>query len=395
MTKKIGYGDPAICTVLLLLMVFEVPVFNVYLVAPTILFFYYAIIMRKGFIVGWDDLLLAAFIISYFVIDSVLEYSTLYKVMYASSLICAYMCGKRVLFQSGNINFNSIKVEKVIRIFAYAYFTYVLITIVYSVANGQFLLTRNPLNLWTGTLRAATHYGTMLVFPAAYGIYLLVSGLEKRKIIGGAIVVFCIAVSVMTASRTIIYMIPLGIVVCVLAEAKFHKTFNRRLAFTVGGLTVVVLTLFAMFQSNAFGIQDSFLSTQLGQRIMLGQVSTFKEDGRMVYNMFLFNHLSESFLGGGYTRLHSGRLHNLFLNVYDMGGIIPLSFLMIFFVKAVRKLNMTIKRPVLDAGVKTLVFLLYILVFVQMMLEPVMESVPIFVWCFLYVAGVMHSVARQ
>lgn len=395
MIRRNHYGDPSICVVLLLLMVFEVPVFNIYLLVPTILFLYYVIIMKKGFLVGWDDLFLIVFIISYFTIDSVLEYSTSYKVIYASSLICAYMCGKRMFFQNGNVEFNSMKVERVISIFAYAYLTYVLATMFYSMANGQFLLTRNPLNLWTGSLRAATHYGTMLVIPAAYGVYLMTTSLGKRKVIGVVIAVVCIAVSVLTASRTILYMIPLGIAVCVFVNAKFHEGLNKRVLITVVGLCLGTLVFGAMFHANLFGIYDVLQKTQLGQRLMHGQASSFRKDGRMMYNMFLFHHLSESFLGGGYTRLQSGRLHNLFLNVYDLGGIIPFSFLMTFSIKVIRRLNKTLKGTVLDANSKTLVLLLYILVFVQMMLEPVMESVPIFVWCFLYIVGAVFKVAKQ
>lgn len=93
--------------------------------------------------------------------------------------------------------------------------------------------------------------------------------------------------------------------------------------------------------------------------------------------------------------MHSGRLHNLFLNVYDLGGIIPFGFLVLFSVEVARKLKGVLKNSALNAGAKTLLLLLFILVFVQMMLEPVMESVPVFVWCFLYIAGAVHKVERQ
>ena len=135
---------------------------------------FYTLVYKRRPVANGEMLVLLIFIALYFIIDSKLQQSNTYKFWYAVSTVSLYTYVYYMRFDGLSREERSYKDDNVIEIIAITYTAYVLITVIYSSAHGQFVLTRNPLNLWTGTFRAATHYGTMSIIPLAYGLYLTV-----------------------------------------------------------------------------------------------------------------------------------------------------------------------------------------------------------------------------
>lgn len=387
--------EPFLCMALLVLIIFEIPYFNLFLVAGLLMLLFYTLVYKRRPVANGEMLVLLIFIALYFIIDSKLQQSNTYKFWYAVSTVSLYTYGYYMRFDGLSREERSYKVENVIKIIAIAYTAYVLITVIYSSARGQFVLTRNPLNLWTGTLRAATHYGTMSIIPLAYGLHLTVGNEEKRgKFVGWLLIIFAIAVAIITASRTVLLLIPLGAITAYFANIKMRGNFQRKhLNQLVGSLILLGLGVVS-FVTDMFGVQTLFFRTQLGQRYLLGYAPTLMNDGRVKNLEFFFQHLKQSLWGGGYSRTNAGNLHNVYLNVFDLSGIIPFSLLVLFTIWVVRDYKRVAKNNSVTISIRLLLLLVLSLSFVQMMLEPTMESVPVFMWCLLLICGMQNKVSH-
>ena len=393
MKKKVK--EPFLCMALLVLIIFEIPYFNLFLVAGSLMLLLYVLIYKRRPVANGEMLVLILFIALYFLIDSKLEQSNTYKFWYAVSTVSLYACGYYMRFDGLDLTERSNKIDRVIKIIAVAYTAYVLITVVYSSLQGQFAITRNPLNLWTGTLRAATHYGTMSIIPLAYGLHLTVGNEEKRgKLAGWLLILFAIVVAIITASRTVLLLIPLGAIIAYFTNIRMKGNFQQKhLNQLVGSLVLLGLGV-VMFVTDMFGIQTLFLRTQLGQRYVLGYAPTLMNDGRFKNLEFFFHHLRQSLWGGGYSRTNAGNLHNVYLNVFDLSGIIPFILLVLFTIWVIRDYKRIAKNNSVDIPTRLLLLLVLSLSFVQMLLEPTMESVPVFMWCLLMICGMQNKVSH-
>ena len=393
--NKSYYAEPFLCMALLVIMIFEVPFLKLYLVVGAVMLILYTVIYKRRPIINAEMVILLLFIILYFAIDTKLEVSTEYKIWYAISAVSLYACGFYMNFDGLNAEERSDKVTSVIKTIAIAYAAFVLVTMVYSTVKGQFAITRNPLNIWTGTLRAATHFGTMSLIPLAYGLYLIF--VEKSKTshkCGGLMVLFVTLVAIITGSRTAIFLVLIGAVIAYFANVKMQGEFTEKHLNQLLGVLVLLALGTAAFSMDVFGIQTLFYKSQLGQRYLLGYAPTLEEDNRWRNTVFFFQNISKSFWGGGYTRTNVGNIHNVYLNVFDLSGIIPFVLLIMFTLKVIGDYRRMRKNASVNISTALLLLLICLLTFIQLLLEPVMESVPVMIWCLLLIYGMQHKVSR-
>ena len=201
-------------------------------------------------------------------------------------------------------------------------------------------------------------------------------------------------IAVMTASRTVLLLIPIGAFIGYFANIKMQGVFTRRNLNQLVGTILLIGFGILSFMMNLFNIRTIFLSTQLGLRYLSGNIPTLKNDGRWINLSFFFQHISESLCGGGYSRQHAGNLHNVYLNVFDLSGIIPFLLLVLFTFCAFNNYRILGHNKSVDAKTHLLLLLVLSLAFMQMLLEPALESVPVFMWCIFLICGMQKKVSR-
>ena len=380
---------------LLVIMIFEVPFFKLFLISGAVMLILYTVIYKRHPFIDVAVFVLILFIVLYFAIDTKLESSTEYKVWYAISTISLYAYGDYMEFDGLSTKERSEKVTSVIKTIAIAYAAFVLVTMVYSIMKGQFAITRNPLNIWTGTLRAATHFGTMSLIPLAYGLYLIIATRSKMSHkYGWMLIIFVSLVAIITGSRTALFLVPIGFIIAYLADIKIQGVFTKKNLNQLLGALILFAFVTVAFLGDAFGFQTLFYKSQLGQRYLLGYAPTMTEDGRWKKTVFFFENISKSLWGGGYTRSNVGSIHNIYLDVFDLSGIIPFGLLIIFTLIVIGDYRRLRKSASVDDSTALLLLLICSLTFIQLLLEPVMESVPVMIWCLLLICGMQHKVSR-
>lgn len=380
---------PKIISVSLLLIIMEIP--YIFLVLPIVLFFYLLVIYHRKIVLNIDVLILCIFISTYFLFDSVTEYSIEYKLLYINSVILMYINGYCSFPNRFFLNSNKVVIRDIIKLIVVSYLLYVIISFIYSFIVGQFSISRNPLNIWTDEMRPATHYGSMLIIPVAYGVILFINEVGKKRLLGFGILIFSIIFSIITATRTTLLMIPIGFFInYMLDTAKTNKIKIKYVKQIICIVTMIIL-LTILFFMNAFGIQDLFFHSQMGIRYTTGHIPSLSEDGRWLNISFLIANVEKSFFGGGYTRINAGNLHNVFLNIYDLGGIIPFCLFLIFTYRRFIHINKLVKYIGLCVFDKMLVVIVFSFIFIQSMLEPIMESVPVLFWSVIYLCGLIDK----
>lgn len=393
--EEAKYKKESILYVLLLIMMIcEIP--YVFLVAPIILFIILFILNKKNKIrVNKEFIQISIFIISYFAMDTQLEQSTTFKVLYSLSVISIYLYGINSCSDLKTLELNSQKLQNIIKLISLTFLVYVVITIAINLIIRQFSISRNPIDIWNGTYRAATHYGTMLVFPMVYGCYqIILRNNFREKIFGSLIIIFAVFTCIITASRTILYLIPCVFIIIYYFKLKLDRKIKiRHIRQIVLSLTILAMGII-IFEMNFFNVQTIFNSSQLGLRYASGQATKLEEDSRLSNMVFLFKHLKESLMGGGFTRLHSGNTHNLWLNVYDLSGIVPFTALILYTVSNIKQLGKFIKNKMVGNDTKVLIVSIYIACMLQMVFEPILESVPVFFWSFIYMNGVIYTYSK-
>lgn len=383
---------PLFCLVTLIVMIVEIPYANFFLLASSVILVYYTIIYRKRIIITLPFVLLICFISSYFILDTYLKQTFTYKFLYALSVICIYQIGYQFIDTRDS---SDVIIEQIIRLISITYFFYVLVSIVNSVIKGQLAISRNPLNIWTGDLRAATHYGSMLVFPLAYGICLLFTNRDRKdKFLGILLTIGSLIQTLMIAGRSIILFTVLGIVIAYFYSIKLKGQFTSKHLKQLCLCLALIFMGYIVFEANIFNVQTIFNNSQMGKRLLNGQTSTIEEDGRMKHLRFFFENIKYSLWGGGYTRLHSGNLHNVYLNVFDLSGIVSFSFLVMFTLNVMSKFKKCLSFHFVKFETKMFLFVIFVLNFIQLFMEPVMESVPVMFWCLIMLTGMVEKVTK-
>lgn len=394
--------NPMIVILLLIIIIFEVPL--VFLIAPICLVVFMCFSnLSKNLPINLNVQVfyLSIFIITYFGFDNYLPQSGSFKVLYCASVIGMYFYGLNTHLLTGSKKDDSEYLRKVILLIAGCFYIYVLVTIINGVISGRFLISRNPFNIWTGTLRAATHYGTMLVFPVAVSCCGLLLGKRKlTKIVSLLVLLGAVLTCLLTASRTILYMIPIGLIVTVVFSSRFKilkmkKNVLQSIGmFMIGIVTFSILIgLFSIF--DLFDIKSKLMETQLGMRIINGDTSKIDDDPRLQYSLYYITHFSKYIWGGGHFRDEIGNAHNLWLNTYDIGGIVPFIFLLIYTFSILNTLRKLFYKKGIEQYLKVLVVVVYILCLIQMMLEPILESVPVFFWAFVLLNALVFKLVNQ
>ena len=389
------YREPYLSIILLVLLVFEFPFFNLFLVIGSLMILISVVLYKRRPVINTEMIVLSLFIVLYFVIDDNLAQSNSYKFWYVLSTISMYTYGYYMDFNEVSTKARSKRIEYVISVVAISYTSYLLLTVFNSLFRGQFSISRNPLNIWTGTFRAATHYGTMSVIPLAFGLFLIFTGTFKwKRRLGIMIVLFTGMLAVMTASRTIILLIPIGSIFGYFANVDMQGVLKKRnLNQLLGAILLLSIGIF-VFATNLFNTQSIFMSSPLGQRYLSGSIPTLENDGRLVNVRFFLEHIVGSIWGGGYTRQHAGNLHNVYLNVFDLSGIVPFLLLVLFTIMVVKDFKRLGQNKSVYFPNRLLLFLGFFLSFNQILLEPAMESVPVFMWCMFMICGMQRKVSR-
>ncbi len=277
-----------------------------------------------------------------------------------------------------------------IKLLIYGFSLHGMLNILIYTINPATMTERSMINIWGGQMTATLQ--NLLFIPTIsllfYGIYILKN--RKRKML---IIIAClIAVygSIISASRTVLYLVPVCFLIGMILTAE--KNHYKR-TYTVISVFVMVVLIVVAYEVNLFGIRSWVESSSLGERIATGisRNDSIIENARWTMSFKILSELP-SHLFGNITSVRYA--HNLFLDIAKYTGVIPAAGLLLWFVvEGVKHLEYTLSD--FSDEWDAILFSMASGFMIAFFLEPILEGLPIIFGAFCYLCGVMRGRRRR
>ena len=243
------------------------------------------------------------------------------------------------------------------------------------------------IDFWTGSYSAATAQG--ILFTPLVSIVWAVLLAKRRgflKIATLITIVVAVFYDFMLGGRSFFVLLALsGLIMIVIRLCNVNKAvFSAMKSILLIG--VLCLVAFALYQADFLSIKSSFESSYMAHRFSYQGMG---DDDRSQRWLYYIAHLSEGAFGGNVIGITSGYgyAHNLWLDVYDEAGLLPLLLLLLITVQSVVK---TIRVALCSDEFEQSIFLSFLVITIsQFLVEPVMQGSPLLFMAFAYFCGVI------
>ncbi len=382
----------AVCLIFTAIFIFEVP--KIVFFSPLLLFaafILYGLYTRRPLSCNIAAVVLFAFTVVFECFTYNPKYSLYYHAYIHLHAVFMYVIGLNFVNDKPVEERKKI-IEKFFLFIACAYIAYVGITFVnYYFNTPADLEARFYYSIWYSTVtKPATVISMSLVFALAFGTYALFYLKKTYKIIGALLVFIAIFINIVTGTRTLVFLFP------VLAAAEFFgwyifkkKKYKKGLILLGVCSGVFIAAVILYFSLRGFISQN--VESLVLRRFFTPTNSTKL---RFLYSLNVLKDFKLTYLGGGVHSRTFGTPHNIWLYIYDWGGIIPFALYAVFTGILIRDYVRLLKNKCLSVDFKALLSTILFLVFVEFMMEPFIDPLPSFyILCF-FVLGLVSGFSK-
>ena len=176
--------------------------------------------------------------------------------------------------------------------------------------------------------KPATVISMCFVFPLAYGSYALFYLKWFHKIIGALLIGLTVYVNFQTGTRTLVYVLPFLLA----AQFIFWLIFEKKKIIPGVVFSVLIFVSFAAAIYFLILNRESFAKQFAGSGFARFFDSHHTFDLRIQYSMNVLRNFRLDYFGGGVNSQALGTPHNIWLYIYDWGGIVPFCIFCVLFV---------------------------------------------------------------
>lgn len=303
-------------------------------------------------------------LLAFFSIIFVLLYETTIEnlLLYIVLPLLTFMTGWLVMKCCDDPN---IKLKRIIYVIVLACAIHAIFN---TITNGG-SANRVVIDYFTQEERSATGAGAINTFAMALLAYFFIVRSKIVKVLGIICVSIASIYSLLIGTRTqfIIMAITFLIILFLRIRESCPKQGTVKAVFI---LLMIVLICYMIYEKNLFGIADKLGETTLFAR--LGLETTKDSD---IYRMekykegivFIFSHL----IGGDKTVPY---FHNMWLDIGRLAGFIPTLLMLIHSILIFKHVILIFRKKDIDFEVRYLLLSLYLGVFMNFFVEPILEG---------------------
>ena len=231
-------------------------------------------------------------------------------------------------------------------------------------------------NIWTGGWTTATLQGTFFTLICSllfYSIYIVESRFKKVCLIFS--ILFCIYSTLQIASRTILIIIFITLIVNVMLYVYLNQTKYKRLLNIFLKMLLIISIIIICYNINFLKIKDIYEQSEFYNRVNSEYQTNLQEDPRfemyrtVIKEMFNYPMGGKKISGINYA-------HNLWLDIANVVGIIPFFLIVLYSIMTLLTIAKFIKNKYIREKKKYLVISLYSSMTINFMVEPILEGVP-------------------
>ena len=254
---------------------------------------------------------------------------------------------------------------------------------------------RNTYDFWTKDVLSATGQAPLALMMLAAVVIMLFTNARPRIKVWSVIILVAIFVYNLTlAGRTLFVMLMLifavSLLFLILKGERNSKKYKTLLI-----IVLIILMLTILYNSNAFGIKDSFESSNFYNRFFGQWGKDLDEDSRMEKKLNYLQDFGKSFWGGLHLRPLYGYAHDILLDTYDEAGILALIAMLVFLISSVIRMFSCIANKMLKFETKQWILGIYVAILVQFMVEPVLQGIPWMFMLFCFIHGMVTGLDKR
>ena len=291
-----------------------------------------------------------------------------------------YFCGY-VLINNKNIDYEDTYNKNIFIMTAGCCIHGLLNTISNLKSYGLNITARSLPDYWTGEIWVATGQATMFVLIVGYsfyGIFLKKTKHFTMRILSVIFLFIAIFYNLYTASRTILVILIIVYIISIIGSLNF-KVINNKMKYIII-IAVSILFIAIVYLNNIFGIREFVESMPLFNRLSSKNQTDLVDDDRINRWKFALNNFWKYPFGGLNIRRQISYIHNFWLDAYDVAGIVPLFFLLLYTIRSMKNALFIIISDQVNSNFKVLIAGVYISFLLQFMVEPILTGVP---WLFI------------
>ena len=248
---------------------------------------------------------------------------------------------------------------------------------------------RNTVDLWTNSVMAATGQAALACLPLALAVACLFMKSNKGlKFLAFASLVLIVMYNLVLAGRTLIALLLIAVVGALVHQLCGMKKGRLRLLLL---LLIIVLLLVFIYQINLLGVRDYVESSSLYARFFGEHAMDLDEDGRLNKKIYFLTNMFSYPFGGANMREQMGYAHDIYLDTYDEAGIFAFAAILIYIVASLIRMIKCVKDKTLPFQFRQVVFCVYLLLYIEFMVEPILQGMP---WLFASFCLIDGYVAR-
>ncbi len=252
---------------------------------------------------------------------------------------------------------------------------------------------RNTVDFWTNTNVAATGQAALACFALAVAIAIIFSKNSKARKLGAAItIVLILLYNLILSGRTLILLLLLTGVTAFLHRFLGQKKGKIKIILYV--LLLICIIIF-LYRSDFLGVRSMVEDSPLYNRFFGEQsVNDLDEDGRWERKLYHMQNMDRAIWGGAHIREKIGHAHDIFLDTYDEAGIFALLGMVVYLILTVRRLIGCLSSKTLSFDFKQRVLCIYLISYVEFMIEPILQGMPWMFALFCLMDGYVGRVLR-
>ena len=250
---------------------------------------------------------------------------------------------------------------------------------------------RNTVDIWTHDAMAATGQSSLACIPLGLSIAFLFSKTRTWvKILSATTVVVVILYNLVLSGRTLFIMLFVVTAIAFFHRLSMQKTGRMRVIVIL--LAIILLFVF-VYQANLFNIREFIEGTPIYDRFFGKENTTeLDEDGRMERKLYHLNNIDKAFFGGSHNLEGRGFAHDIILDTYDEGGIFALAAILGYLFISLSHLVRCVRDKSLPFVFRNTVLCVYVIVYLEFMVEPILQGMPWFFATFCLIDGYVSRI---
>ena len=248
-------------------------------------------------------------------------------------------------------------------------------------------------DFWTGEVSLSTGQAAKMVpFLSCVFVLLFYNKNNKLKLFSFITFILLIIYNFALGGRSAIILTVLSIVFSLFLVIMRERDFKlARKLIIILGFTIFVIALLYIF--NIFDIQSLFEESSFNHRFNSEGGQDIEEDDRMRRKIIYIVNIFKYPFGGQHLCFdeHIGHAHDLWLDCFDMVGIIPFILIVFYTISSILRAKQYYSNRNVSTYYGVMILSFFLIMNIQFFLEPIIEGSPKLLILYCFIDGLINK----